>query len=93
MYRFFVLLEIDPMKFRPYGEQTLVKYFVQTFRKWLRDLGTSKAFDIGAPLSKNLLKELNEKVWDEVKLNKLNEVSALFRHRSEGTKLIVTRSL
>jgi hypothetical protein len=33
MYRFFVLLEIDPMKPRPYGEQTLVKYFVQTFCK------------------------------------------------------------
>jgi hypothetical protein len=40
-------------------------------------LGTPEAFNIGAPLNKTLLKELNKKVWDKVKLGKLNEVSAI----------------
>ena len=75
--RFYLHLELDPMRSRPNGEWVLLAYQAKVRRQWHDDIARSQGFNI-AQINQRLLATVAEEVWDAIRLEAVRKVSIPF---------------
>jgi hypothetical protein len=74
--RFYLHLELDPMRSRPNGERILLAYQAKVRRQWHDDIARGQGFNI-AQINQRLLATVTEEVWDTIRLEAIRKVSFL----------------
>ena len=74
--RFYLHLELDPMRSCPNGERVLLAYQAKVRRQWHEDIARGQGFNI-AQINHTLLATVAEEVWDTVCLDAMRKVSNL----------------
>ena len=72
--RFYLHLELDPMRSRPNGERVLLAYQAKVRRQWHDDIARGQGFNI-AQINQRLLATVAEEVWDAIRLEAVKKVS------------------
>ena len=72
--RFYLHLELDPMRSRPNGERVLLAYQAKVRRQWHDDIARGQGFNI-AQINQRLLATVAEEVWDAIRLEAVRKVS------------------
>ena len=72
--RFYLHLELDPMRSRPNGERVLIAYQAKVRRQWHDDIARGQGFNI-AQINQRLLATVAEEVWDAIRLEAVRKVS------------------
>lgn len=74
--RFYLHLELDPMRSRPNGERVLLTYQAKVRRQWHDDLSRGQGFNI-AQINHTLLASVAEEVWDTIRLDAMRKFDAV----------------
>ena len=72
--RFYLHLELDPMRSRPNGERVLLAYQAKVRRQWHDDIARGQGFNI-AQINQRLLTTVAEEVWDAIRLEAVKKVN------------------
>ena len=72
--RFYLHLELDPMRSHPNGERVLIAYQAKVRRQWHDDITRGQGFNI-AQINQRLLATVAEEVWDAIRLEAIRKVS------------------
>ena len=72
--RFYLHLELDPMRSHPNGERVLLAYQAKVWHQWHDDIAWGQGFNI-AQINQRLLATMVEEVWDAIRLEAVRKVS------------------